>query len=104
MKPYIDFNTEKRKACKDEFGKDLYKLLNNIIYGRSLMNIRNRLKVILNVNNRKRFEKFVAKPDFVRAHTYGNPEDNFQALVRKQRLATMTTPVYLGFAILGKKS
>lgn len=40
LKPFIDFNTEKRKAAKNYFEKDFFKLLNVSVYGRSLMNVR----------------------------------------------------------------
>ena len=39
MKKYIDLNTELRKHAKSKFLKDLYKLLNNIIFGKSMEDI-----------------------------------------------------------------
>ena len=52
LKEYVDFNTEKRKQSTDEFNKNLYKLLNDCIYGKSIENIRKRINVKL-INDQK---------------------------------------------------
>src|SRR3977135_3828750 len=40
FKQYIDDNSARRQAATDDFTKDLYKLLNNALYGKTMENIR----------------------------------------------------------------
>jgi hypothetical protein len=50
FKDYIDLNSALRKlAGGDEFSKALYKLLNNIIYGKSLQRNDNRTEIEFSV-------------------------------------------------------
>ena len=55
LKPYIEFNRQKRIEAEknnDKDGKGLYKLMNNAIYRKTMENLRNRINVKL-VNNEK---------------------------------------------------
>ena len=54
MKKCIDFNTEKRKNAANEFEKNLFKLMINSVYGKTIENLRKRINVRL-VNNAKTF-------------------------------------------------
>ena len=42
---YINFNTQKRNQAVKDFEKDFYKLLNIAFYGKTMENVRNRLKI-----------------------------------------------------------
>ena len=56
MKKYIDFNTENRKYAANDFEKDLFKLMINSDYGKTMKNVIKKISVRL-VNIVKDFIK-----------------------------------------------
>ena len=64
LKIFADFNTEKRRLSNDEFNKNLYKLFNNCIYGKSIENARKKINVKM-INDEKKCQKIVNKPNFI---------------------------------------
>ena len=66
MKPYIDFNTDKRRQATTDFERDFYKLLNNSVFDKTMENLRNRVNVTL-CNDKIKAKKIIALPTFKHA-------------------------------------
>ena len=64
IKKNIDFNTDKRKNAVNSFEKDFFKLMNKSIYGKTMENLRKRIKVRL-VNDAKDYKKRLNRQSFV---------------------------------------
>ena len=99
LKSYIEFNTEKRKEAANEhnnFGVLLYKLANNVIFGKSMENLRDRMKVRI-ASNKHMARKLVAKSSFKR-HAVIRPDlVVVQCAIENLKL---NRPVYTGFTVL----
>ena len=59
MKPYIDFNTERRKESTNESDQNHFNLMNNGVYGKTMENVKKRIKIRI-VKNRQNFIKYAS--------------------------------------------
>ena len=98
LERYINFNTQKRNQAVNDFEKDFYKLLNNAFYGKTMENVRNRLKI-----------KFVKKDDYseiikqqskLTFNGIHKSYENCDSYTHKQNEVLMDKPIYLGFTVL----
>ena len=96
LKPYIDMNTELRKAAKNDFEKDLFKLMNNSVFGKTRENIRKHREIKL-VRTDKKISKLVSEPNY---HTINLISEDLSIIEMKKTKIKMNKPIYLGLSIL----
>ncbi|KAK3707294.1 hypothetical protein QZH41_004240 [Actinostola sp. cb2023] len=98
MEPYIRLNTELRKVASSGFEKDLYKLMNNSVFGKTMENLRKRVSVnLVRASEEDKLRRLIASPAFARANIF---DDDLAAIqVHKSRLV-LNRPVYVGMSIL----
>ena len=88
MKSYIDFNTHKRKEATDDIDKNLFKLLNNAVYGKTMRNLRKKIKIMI-VKNEKDIVKHISKLSYVSHKIF---EKHLVAIHKKKMCLTLNKP------------
>ena len=96
LKPWIDFNTGKRKEAKSDFEKDLFKLMNNSVYGKTMEDKRNHMDFEL-VDNEVRYEKCVNNPTFKNRFIIN---ENLVGVEKTKAKLKLDKPIFLGMTIL----
>ena len=96
LKPYIDMNTEFRKLARNDFEKDLFKLMNNSVFGKTMENIRKHRGRKLVTTDKKR-SKLVSEPNF---HAMNLISEDLSIIEMKKTKIKMKKPIYLGLSIL----
>ena len=89
-------NTELRKAAKNDIEKDLFKLMNNSVFGKTMENIRNHRDIKLVTTDKKR-SKLVSEPNY---HTINLISEDLSIIGMKKTKVKMNKPIYLGLSIL----
>ena len=96
LKSYIDMNAKLRKAAKNDFEKDLFKLMNNSVFGKTMENIRKHRDIKLVTTDEKR-SKLVSEPNY---HTINLISEDLSTIEMKKTKVKMNKPIYLGLSIL----
>ena len=96
LKPFIDMNTGLRKAAKNDFEKDLFKLMNNSVFGKTMENIRKHRDIKLVTTDKER-SKLVSEPNY---HTINLISEDLSIIEMKKTKVKMNKPIYLGLSIL----
>jgi len=96
LKAWIDFNTDKRTKATNDFEKDLFKLMNNAVFGKTMENVRNHCDFEL-VTDGKRLEKCFNNPTFKHCHRIN---ENLVGVEKIKNVVKLNKPIYIGMAIL----
>ena len=87
-------NTELRKLVRDDFEKDLFKLMNNAVFGKTMENIRKHRNIKLVRTDKK---KLVSEPNY---YTMNYISEDLSIIEMKRTKVKMNKPIYLGLSIL----
>ena len=86
MRTYIGFNTQKRTTSNNEADKNFSKLMNNSVYGKTMENLRKKIKIRV-VKNSQDFIKYKSRPTSV---IWKVLENNVAAIHEKKISSTLS--------------
>ncbi|GBC28027.2 hypothetical protein RIR_jg2302.t1 [Rhizophagus irregularis DAOM 181602=DAOM 197198] len=94
MKPYIEFNTAERAKAKNDFEKDFYKLMNNSVFGKTMENLRKRVRVsvVQPQTHPKKYKKLTSDPAFKGRKIFS---ENLVAIHRRKVEVMLNRPTYV---------
>ena len=99
LEKYLSFKTQKKNKADNGFEKKIYKLLNNAFYGKTMENVRNRLKI--NFIQKNDFRGKIKQQFKLTYNGVHESYENYDIYTFKQNEILMDKPIYLGFTVLG---
>ena len=93
--PFYTTNTELRKLAKDDFEKDIFKSMNNAVFGKTMENLRKHRDIKLVTTDK--INKLVIEPNY---HTMNYMSEDLSIIEMNKTKVKMNKPIYLGLSIL----
>ncbi|KAF2898221.1 hypothetical protein ILUMI_07955 [Ignelater luminosus] len=99
MSVYVDLCADLRKKAANDFEKNLYKLLVNAVFGKSIENLRKHtiVKLARKYSGRHGAQHLISKPNF---HSCEIFDENLVAVELKKTEILFNKPIYIGFSTL----
>jgi len=99
LRDYIQLNTDFRTRATNDFEKNLYKLMNNAVFGKTMENVRNHVdvKLLTKWDGRYGAEAIIAKPNFNSRSVFS---ENLVVVELRILEVKFNKPIYVGMCIL----
>ena len=95
---YIDHNTQKRTVAKTNFEKDLYKLMNNAFFGKTMENVRDRTN--LEFIDHSQIDQIIKRQSKLSFKGIVDHYSKFSVYKFDKEKTVFDKPIYLGFTVL----
>lgn len=96
LKPYISFNNEKRQQTDNRFERDLLKLMNNGIFGKSIANNRKRIDM-QGAFTPEQCSKKLSSPLL---EYFESINESFAVFKMKKKNLFLNSPIFIGYTVL----
>ena len=95
---YIDHYTQKRTVAKTNFEKDLYKLMNNAFFGKTMENVRDRTN--LEFIDHSQIDQIIKRQSKLSFKGIVDHYSKFSVYKFEKEKTVFDKPIYLGFTVL----
>lgn len=96
LQSFVLYNANKRALANSNFLRNYYKLLNNSVYGKSIMNKRNRINIKL-VRTKEQAKKQLRNVNF---KFFNRVTKGLYSFASTPNTVVLNSPIYVGFSVL----